>query len=351
MKTKYLMALAVLLIIVLSATTSVYADSNQTQTITDMAGRTVTIPAHLTGVLGTSPPTTMLIYMIAPDKLLGWNSNNTGYLPAKYLNLPAVGGWFGGKEGNYESFLTMHPDIILEGYNQQGDMKATVDARQDKFGRLPVVGVENSVDALGYEAPIKFMGDLLGEPAQAEKMITFYKSVLDQVQIGVTKIPENKKVTVYQAAGADGLTTEVKGSPHSQLIDIAGGINVVNQPLTDAFGEVKVSMEQVMTWNPEVIIVEDANLYKKMFTDPSWSQIGAVKDKRVYLTPKTPFSWYDHPPGINRIIGIPWTAKMLYPDEFKDIDLNQEIKDFHSIFLHFDISDDQIKSALNPVAS
>lgn len=335
----------------MSIPVSVWAEVNQTQTITDMAGRSVTIPAHITSVLGTSPPTTMLIYMIAPDKLLGWNSNNTGYLPAKYLNLPAVGGWFGGKEGNYESFLSMHPDIVLEGYNQQGDMKATVDARQEKFGELPVVGVENSVDALGYSEPIRFMGDLLGEPEQADKMISFYDSVLKEVQKKVEAIPDSKKVTVYQAAGADGLTTEVRGSPHSQLIDVAGGINVVDQPLTDAFGEVKVSMEQVMTWNPDVIIVEDANLYKKMFTDPSWSQIKAVKDKRVYLTPKTPFSWYDHPPGVNRIIGIPWTAKMLYPDEFKDMDLNQFIKDFHSLFLHYDISDDQIKAALNPDAS
>jgi iron complex transport system substrate-binding protein len=350
MNLRHLATLAVLLM-VLSIPVSVWAESNQTQTITDMAGRTVTIPAHVTSVLGTSPPTTMLIYMIAPDKLLGWNSNNSGFLPQKYLNLPAVGGWFGGKEGNYESFLSMHPDIILEGYNQQGDMKATVDARQDKFGSLPVVGVENSVDALGYTEPIKFMGNLLGEPEQAEKMITFYNNVLDQVTSKVAIIPEDKKVTVYQAAGADGLTTEVKGSPHSQLIDVAGGVNVVDEPLTDAFGEIKVSMEQVMTWNPEVIIVEDANLYKKMFTDPSWSQVKAVKDNRVYLTPKTPFSWYDHPPGVNRIIGIPWTAKMLYPDEFKDMDLNQLIKDFHSLFLHYEISDDQIKSALNPDAS
>ena len=339
------------MLMVMSIPASVLAEANQTQTITDMAGRSVTIPAHITSVLGTSPPTTMLIYMIAPDKLLGWNSNNTGYLPTKYLSLPAVGGWFGGKEGNYESFLSMHPDIILEGYNQQGDMKATVDARQEKVGELPVVGVENSVDALGYSEPIRFMGELLGESEQADKMISFYESVLKEVQKKVEIIPDSKKVTVYQAAGSDGLTTEVRGSPHSQLIDVAGGINVVDQPLTDAFGEVKVSMEQVMTWNPEVIIVEDANLYKKMFTDPSWSQIKAVKDKRVYLTPKTPFSWYDHPPGVNRIIGIPWTAKMLYPDEFKDMDLNQFIKDFHSLFLHYDISDDQIKAALNPDAS
>ncbi|HWQ66465.1 MAG TPA: ABC transporter substrate-binding protein [Methanospirillum sp.] len=347
MNIRYLITASILLML-LSATASVYAESNQTKTITDMAGRTVTIPAHITGVLGTSPPTTMLVYMIAPDTLIGWNSNNTGFLPAKYLNLPAVGGWFGGKEGNIESFMSMHPNIILEGYNQQGDMKATVDGRQEKFGDIPVVGVENSVDALGYSEPIRFMGDLLGEPAQAEKMITFYDSALKQVQETASKIPEDKRVTVYQAAGADGLTTEVRGSPHAQLIDVAGGINVVDQPLLDAFGEVKVSMEQVISWNPEVIIVEDANLYKKMFTDPLWSQITAVKDKKVYLTPRTPFSWYDHPPGINRIIGIPWTAKMLYPEEFKDMDLNQLIKDFHSIFLHFDITDSQIKAALNP---
>ncbi len=335
-------------LIVLAVTASVYADSNQTRTITDMAGRTLDIPDPLTKVLGTSPPTTMLVYMIAPDVLLGWNGNVTGFLPEKYRNLPSVGGWQGGKEGNYETFLAMNPDIILEGYNQQGDMKATIADRQEKFGTTPVVGMEDSVDALAYSEPIRYMGDLLGEPEQAEKMISFYESALETVQNTVAEIPDDQKVTVYQAAGGDGLTTEVRGSPHSQLIDIAGGKNVVDQPLLDAFGEIQVSMEQVISWDPEVIIVERPEVYKTIMSDPFWAKISAVKNNRVYLTPKTPFSWYDHPPGINRIIGIPWTAKMLYPEEFKDMDLNQLIRDFHTIFLHFDITDDQIKEALNP---
>ena len=91
MKCKHIAFIAVLLM-VLSISASVYAEPNLTTTITDMAGRTITVPSQISGVLGTSPPTTMLIYMVAPDKLIGWNSNNTGYLPARYLNLPAVGG-------------------------------------------------------------------------------------------------------------------------------------------------------------------------------------------------------------------------------------------------------------------
>nr|HRD26186.1 iron ABC transporter substrate-binding protein [Methanoculleus sp.] len=89
----------------------------ETRAITDMTGRTVVVPSEIESVLCTSPPSTMLVYMVAPDRLAGWNFlPETEYIPEEYSALPLVGGWFGKETGNYETFISMHPDIVIEGY-------------------------------------------------------------------------------------------------------------------------------------------------------------------------------------------------------------------------------------------
>jgi iron complex transport system substrate-binding protein len=113
-------------------------------------------------------------------------------------------------------------------------------------------------------------------------------------------------------------------------------------------GMTEVSMEQVIRWDPEVILAGDPQFYATVRTDPLWQEITAVKTGRVYLIPRTAFCWFDRPPGINRIVGIPWTARTLYPDLFQDMDLVSLVREYHEIFLHVSLSDDQIHQILNP---
>lgn len=322
------------------------------RTVTDMAGRDVTVPAEIEGVLCTSPPSTMLVYMIAPEKLLGWNSVPTEaskrYIPEPYASLPEVGGWFGKQTGNYETFISMQPGIVLEGFNIGGSVNDTIAGRQQKMGSIPVVGVEDTVNASGYAAPIRFAGDLLGEEKKAASMLTFYEDVLSLVTERVAAIPEDERVRVYYAEGPEGLWTDPSGSQHAELIDLCGGKNVADCVITPGYGRTEVSMEQVITWNPEVILVGDPVFYRSIESDPRWQDITAVKKHRVYLIPTTAFCWFDRPPGINRIIGIPWTAKTLYPDRFGDMDLPALVGEFHEVYLHMTLSEDEVEQLLNP---
>ena len=41
--------------------------------ITDMAGRTMTVPAEIDSVFSTGPVAAIYLYTLVPDKLLGWN--------------------------------------------------------------------------------------------------------------------------------------------------------------------------------------------------------------------------------------------------------------------------------------
>ncbi|MGM0770373.1 MAG: ABC transporter substrate-binding protein, partial [Halobacteriota archaeon] len=163
--------------------------SQNTRSTTDMAGRAVNIPADVNKVVATSPPATMLIYMLAPDKLAGWNfmpQDSETYLKPEYQAVPVIGGWFGKQDGNYETIISIGPDVIFEGYNSGGDVTSTINARQEKFGKIPVLGIESTTDATEYEESIRFMGELLGEEERAGKLISFYKGTLNDVTTKVS---------------------------------------------------------------------------------------------------------------------------------------------------------------------
>ncbi len=327
-----------------------------------MTGRTVVVPSDIKNVLCDWMQTVVVVYGVAPDKLEAWpsamaQSNDTKeFFPEKYGLLPIVPGWKGGngEGGNYETFISKKPDVVIVSYypKTSGDTTALslVSERQEKLAPIPVVALSDTMNITNSPALIQFMGDLLGEQDQAKDMIGFYNRVVDTVTQKVASIPEDKRVKVYYCIDKDGLSTS--GRLYSDLIELCGGINVatygnLSEAGLSAGSVPKVSVEQVLTWNPDVIFAEDQSFCSKVVTDPAWMDINAVKNGRVYHVPKTGFSWFCCPPGINRIIGIPWAAKMMYPDLFMDMDLEELIKEFHTVFYHKSLSDDQVLKILN----
>lgn len=329
----------------------VTSDDSGTHTITDMVGRTVTVPDNVTGVLGTLPPATTMIYMIAPDLLMGWNyqlSNQNNLIPEKYASLPNVGGWQTQSSSNYETFLSMHPDLIIEGYSLDGGEGniEVINERQEKFGDVPVVGITNTINSTGYANSISFLGDLLGRQKEAADLNSFYNEALKTVRQATENIPNDKKVKVYIAGGTDGLSTDLHGSHHADLIELCGGTNVaqINDPnqIKTVPEQAQISMEQINTWNPDVIIVRDPSFYGKIYGESTWSKIKAVQDKHVYLLPSEPFPWVGRPPTTNQILGLYWMLHVLYPDSYPLTDLEEKTKYFYKNFYHVDITEEQL---------
>ena len=116
--------------------------------------------------------------------------------------------------------------------------------------------------------------------------------------------------------------------------------------IQDSGSELSVSIEQIMKWNPDVIIATDEDFYNKVYTDSKWANVKAVKDHQVYISPQSPFKWFDRPPGANIIIGVPWTAKVIYPDKYSNINMVDATKEFYSNFYHYDLSDDEARDIL-----
>ena len=104
-------------------------------------------------------------------------------------------------------------------------------------------------------------------------------------------------------------------------------------------------IEQVLLWDPDVIVTIDQDFAASVRSDPLWATIKAVRDGRVHLSPKMPFGWVDFPPSVNRLVGLWWLGKILYPDLFPE-DLRPITRDFYRRFYHVTPTDAQIESVL-----
>ena len=355
-KSKMIILILVILVVAAVAThlflTPSTVETKGSKNVTDMIGRSLEIPASVNNIVATSPPMTTVLYMIAPDKLKAvnfqWTDDELKYVPGQYANLPVVGGWYGTQDGSYEEFIAAEPDLIIESIDEGGDGDmSTVEERQQKFGTIPVVAVKDTTNVEKVGESITFMGEVVGAQDKASQLNDFNNKYLDMVHDRSSKLSDSDKKTVYYAEGDDGLQTNPSHSVHGQLIDLIGGKNVADSASQgNTTSGIQVSIEQVISWNPDIIITNDPEFYSKVYSDNNWAQLNAVKNKEVYLSPQSPFKWFDRPVGANMIIGVPWTAKVIYPEDYKDIDMVSATKEFYSNFYHFDLSDDQAKQIL-----
>ena len=322
-----------------------------TRTITDMYGTQITVPAVVNRVIATGPVETQLIYMLAPEKLVGlssaWN-DSPSYIPAEYANIPVIGNSSNGSF-NYEAAIATKPDLVLEGKTKN------LATDREKFGTIPVVGVNAGDDLLTMYGPeIRYVADLLGVPERGDALIAYYKQAMDYVNKTVSSIPDSEKVRVYYAEGNDGLQTDAAGSWHTNLLAFCGGINVANVTVSNTSQAVQVSMEQIYAWDTadpiNMIIIgrtSQASTYNAIMTSGNWQQLSCVRKGNVVVRPDNPTSWFDGPPGYGQILGMYWMLHTLYSAKTADMDLSDKVKEFYSDFLHYNLTQGQLVTLLS----
>lgn len=318
----------------------------------DMAGRTIKVPETVKTIYSTSPEGTTFMYTFDDKMVAGTNFDlspqEKQFTTKYYQSLPNLGGWYGkGNEGNVEEIIKAAPDLVLSsGIDQASKDKA--DQLQEKLG-IPVVLINTSLDTLADS--YRFLGALTGNTARGEELAKYTEDTINKAKEITATIPDDKKVTVYYAEEALGLNTDPSGSNHSRLIDLCGGVNVADCEITPGYGRTEVSMEQVISWDPQFIIASvdngyaNSGSYDTILSDSQWSVIRAVKDGHVYETPTAPQNWFDRPPSVNTLIGIKWVQNLLYP-EYAKYDMKKEAKDFYSMFYHYDLSDEEADNLL-----
>jgi len=186
------------------------------------------------------------------------------------------------------------------------------------------------------------LGELTHRKTEAGALARYADETMTIIRQRVDKVPESRRPRVYYARGPRGLETGLGGSINVETIEFLGARNVAAERKG---GLAIVSIEQVLLWNPDIIITIDRDFAASVRTDPIWAAVNAVRTSRVHLSPKLPFGWVDFPPSVNRLIGLWWLAKILYPDQFLE-DLRVLTRDFYTQFYHVTPSNVQIDHVL-----
>ncbi|MGP1580538.1 MAG: ABC transporter substrate-binding protein [Wolinella sp.] len=300
-------------------------------------------------VYGSTPPLLYLLYALAPEKVAGlifeFNNFEIPYIAESVRKQPVVGGFFGqGKIPNIEMLLRLDPELILVNASSQRFKKA-----KEMFGSVkkPMLYL-NSYTLEEYVTSLEVLGRILNRQERANKLVAYARESL-----GLSKKLEEhikthniKKPTIYYAQGSDGLQTECDGSLHVIVVNYSGGeVPYKCAKQGNEYGRMSVSFEQVLGFDPDMIIIHEREFYNKIYDDPKWKLLRAVQQKRVYLIPREPFSWFDRPPSFMRFLGLKWLINLAHPEVFH-FDMEREMKEFYQLFLGITLDDSEIKRIL-----
>jgi iron complex transport system substrate-binding protein len=318
-------------------------DRARAAVVTDSARRQVPIPAHVERVFPAGPPSAILLYTLAPELLIGWPRANRpqecAYMLPDICARPEIGRITGrGNTANLETVLALAPDLILD-VGSIGETFVSLAARvQDQTG-IAYALLDGRFTALA--GTYQKLGKLIDRQAAAEDLADHARRTLAAITERIADIAAEQRPRVYYARGPRGLVTGLGGSINVETIELIARNVAGGTP----GGLASVSIEQVLLWNPDVIVTIDQEFVAAVRSDPSWAAVKAVRDNNVHLSPKLPFGWVDFPPGPNRLIGLWWLAGLLYPQRFRE-DLRMLTREFYARFYHVVPSDAQIDQVL-----
>ena len=328
------------LVLVLTAALALTACAESaTRTFTDSVGREVTVPQSVEKVAISGPLAQIVVFALAPDKLVGianqWDASAEQFLATEYYQLPLLGQLYGGKgEMNLETLLEAAPDVVIDVGEPKGNVAEDLDALSEQTG-IPFVHISAYTDSM--DVTYTMLGELLGMQEEAKVLADYCKNTYERTVALANSV---EKVNMLYVTGEAGLNVIAQGSYHSEVIDLlCNNLAVVDSPSSKGTGN-EVDMEQILNWNPDVVIFADGSIYATVGDDPLWQNITAIKNNAYYEVPVGPYNWMGFPPSVQRLLGMMWMGKLLYPDA-ADYDLYTEVAQYFDLFYHCEITKEQ----------
>ncbi|MGQ0547998.1 MAG: ABC transporter substrate-binding protein [Betaproteobacteria bacterium] len=308
----------------------VFGNALSQSLVVDASGREVRPPARVERVYAAGPPASVMVFAIAPDKLVGWTrgmrASEAQFFAERYARLPELGRLTGrGDTANVEVVLRAKADLIVDAGATHASLAALAQSVQERTG-IPYALFDGRIEAT--PATLRALGRLMGDERAAEQLAAWYEAELKDAKRRASL--SRFRPLVYYGRGSAGLQTGGRGSINVEVLEILGARNAAAEARA---GLVTVPFEQVILWNPEVILTTDPNFWRLAWLDPRWRAVEAVSRRQVFLSPHLPFGWFDFPPGPNRLLGIWWAGKLLEPEAF-DVDLRAKAREFHRRFYH-----------------
>jgi len=327
-----------------------------TRTIVDHEGTKVEVPTEIDRiVVGTWPLAAQLaaylgsaekIVGVAPEVMAAAEHGILGKIYPEFLKASTK--FYEGGTINIEVLLMLNPDIVI---GVSGDTAKAV-----REAGIPAVSI--SVSQWGYDVVettgqwLAMFDAIFGENEAAAKVQAHTEQVRDEIAAKVATLSEEekKRVMILFSYSDAAMKTSGKVFFGQSWCDLSGAVNV-GEEITST-GSAAINMEQVYTWNPDIIMItnftsaQPEDLYNDTIGSDDWSTVTAVKNKEVY---KMPLGFYrSFTPGVDTAITLQWFAKTVYPELFVDVDMEQVTKDYFKEYFGIEMTDDLIDMMFNP---
>ena len=326
-------------------------------TLIDLADRTVTINKPVERVVLTFARYIHEFSAVDGDplKIVGFGSDLKEYYRATYdkykeifpeiEDVPDVG-YISKGTFSAEKVISLEPDVvIMTALNYE---IAKDDISKLEQADIPTICIDYHTETLETHTKSTLMlGYVLGKEERAHDIVDFCNEHVNEVYDRLDEI-DKPKPKVYVELGSKGPSEY--GNTYGNfmwgaLIERCGGINIA-KGIIEKWGP--INPEYLLDANPDVILItgkepmglgyyvddpeESKELLKAFLNRPGWDTFNAVKNDRVYSI--------HH--GLSRrlfdFVAIQYMAKCIYPDEFEDLDPEENWKEFHERFLPVDYS-------------
>ena len=321
----------------LAACGSKTSTNSDTQTVTDMTGTEVEVPLNPTAYAdGWYAHNEVTIMLTGAERLVATHCDPKKF-PWMYKvcpNMSKATSTFG-DDFNFEDLVALGPQVIFD----------SKDALRDKATEvgIPLVSCafstyEEMKQSIALTAQV-FGGDA---PGIAEKYNAELDDVVNAVKAKTDSLADADRPTVMHGDSVYTTTLDGTGTIIDTWIEAAGGRNAVDSPTSNA--NAQFAMEQIISWNPDVIITGKAGEVEQILSDSTWASIKAVQNKKVYVNPKGVFGWDRY--GVEELLQVQWASHLLHPDLFPDLAIEQKVKDFYKTYLGYELTDDEVSLIL-----
>jgi iron complex transport system substrate-binding protein len=336
---KKTLSLLLILLMLCCLCPAALAEAPATRTFTDSVGRTVELPVDLGKVAVSGSFAQVVLFALCPDRLVGiataWDKTAEQFFDAKYYGLPVLGQLYGGKgELNLETLLASGAQAVIDVGEPKKTIVEDLDALQAQTG-IPFVHITATTSGMGDA--YRKLGELLNMPQEAEALAAY----CDRVYARTVEIAASvEKRNLLYITGDQGLNVIARGSYHGEIIDLlSNNLAVVESPSSKGTGN-EVDMEQILLWDPDVILFAPGSIYSDVKNRPEWQAVTAIRNGEYYEVPFGPYNWMGFPPSVQRYLGMIWMAQLLYPDAAQ-YDLYGAVLEYFRLFYHCGITFEQ----------
>ena len=322
--------------------------SRETMDYTDDLGRSVSVPQEAQRIAITGPLSQVYILPLAGDLLVGVCNEFTGdaakYLPEDIFSKTEIGQLYGGKgEMDLEALLTAAPDVVIDIGEPKSSMADDLTALTEQTG-IPFL----HIDATVATAPKAYrtLGKLLGREEKGEELASWCETTYANMTAMMEKVDaDNARKSLLYCLGDKGVNVIAEGSFHAETVNMMSqNLAVVEDVVSSGAGN-EVDLEQILLWDPDVIIFAPDSCYDDIAGSVQWQSVSAVASGNYYETPYGPYGWLSSPPAVQRYLGMLWLGELLYP-EYTEYDLQTEITKYYMLFYGCDLTEEMYQTLL-----